>query len=535
MSSFKLLHLILKSNNPNKIIRHILDFFNLKINDSLLNEFNLIRFVGGPVTPTAVQPQLRQTTANPIKAPACSILLFSSNCPDNDEQTSPLKGWKYHHKLELKDERQHVIARQTFYEHSTDMPLFCMSSIRKDVPNETTKRIIRLNINCRNFELMLIFYRLLFDKYSNFSKRHFSVFILYQTKSFELQLSLKYDENIEPYRLDGVSLIHYIESSNEFNHVLYMLNGLTSEIVPNRMYSVVDPDGNQIYLVDISRGPVTNGVCMARGLADVVFDELNSDEPSSSALSANSTFSMSSNDWGSDQTKILNNIIDSSSTNSETISLDSGRGSAHWSVFSENQLQKKLSRKRAMSVGNLHFKEKTNDNQYYDFCYRKISAAKALAQQRKSRQQQKENFNLQNIQWHLNTSSDEFEGLLSFKPNEGLRKAKSVSFVDKLDDDYDNSAINLNCLKRQNKTPIMKADIKSSSQKPYELLSETSSHVRNARTPCRTQNTERTSHLVKSYRSSLDSSQFPFQTGEKSRNKENATKIEGKSSPRFFK
>jgi hypothetical protein len=522
MSSFKLMHLILKTRNPNKIIENILNFFNLKVNDFLLNEFNFIRFASSPIIPTSVQTQLsKQAQTNPVKAPAYSILLFTSNYA-NDESSRLGKGWRYHHKLELKDEKQHVIARQTFYEQSLDLPLFCMSNIRQDIMVEHTKRIIRLNINCRNFDSMLIFYRLLFDKYSNYSKRNFSVFILYQAKSFELQLSLKYDESIEPYKLDGVSLMHFIESSNEFNTILHLLNGLTNELIPGRLYSVFDPDGNQIYLVDHSKGPLTSDICMAKGLADLVFDELyesKSEDPSSN-LSNNSTFSTSSTDFmgaNSARTKVstLSCATDTSSTNSESISLDSGRGSGRWSLFSDNQMQKRLNRKKASSIGNLNVQDKSNDNQYYDLCYGKISAARSLAQRKKNKQLQlRETFNLKNIQRHLNTSSDEFEGLLSLKPSDYLRKAKSVSFVDKVGDHFENlsnSAVNLSCFKRNQTRSSVKSSLKSISHKPYEWLSETCSVVRKDSAPYAQQENIDLNYLSKNFCANKNSAKSSIQ------------------------
>ena len=103
-----------------------------------------------------------------------------------------------------------------------------------------------------------MFYRLLFDKYPNYTKKHFSVFILKKNfttlddndadSNVEFQLSLKYDPSLNPYPLNNkVNLIYCIKSRELFENAVSLLNGLTSEIIPNRMYSTYDPDGNQIF------------------------------------------------------------------------------------------------------------------------------------------------------------------------------------------------------------------------------------------------------------------------------------------------
>jgi hypothetical protein len=233
-------------------------------------------------------------------------------------------------------------------------------------------------------------------------------------------------------------------------------------------------------LIDLSKGPLTSSICMARGLADIVFDDLveSKNAELSSSLSNNSTFTTSSS---KDDPSKMYNLTDSSTVNSESISIDSGRSSSHWSVPPENQMPS-LGRKRAVSIGNLYYKEKTTDRQYYDFCYRKIHVAKLLAQQRKTRSSQhRENIDLQNIKRHLNTSSDEFEGIFNFQPNKCfIRKAKSVSFVDKLSGDLSDL--------RQNKSPSSRTDNRQLSRETYERLSESSeffkSHCKN-RVPSR--------------------------------------------------
>ena len=112
-----------------------------------------------------------------------------------------------------------------------------------------------------------MFYRLLFDKYANYTKKNFSVFILTnQSKkanqdelsddedaTVEFQLSLKFDPKLCPYVLNNkVNLIYCVKSRDLFENVISLLHGLIKEIIPDRMYSTYDPDGNQVYLIDSS-------------------------------------------------------------------------------------------------------------------------------------------------------------------------------------------------------------------------------------------------------------------------------------------
>jgi hypothetical protein len=255
------------------LVKNLTNFFNLtdKNKESLLEKFNFIQFSNIKNLQIDNQNQnLNENNTNQLlNTPSYSFILFTINNNNNniikDESKSD---FKYHHKVELKDEREQVAARQIFYELSKNLPLFCKTNwiptniltITNTNIKTESKYIIRLNINCKNYDLMLMFYRLLFDKYPNFSKKNFSVFILTNEEeenedesNIEFQFSLKYDENLKPYVLnDKVIFIYCVKSRDLFENAISLLNGLTYEILPNKIYSIYDPDGNQIYLIDSS-------------------------------------------------------------------------------------------------------------------------------------------------------------------------------------------------------------------------------------------------------------------------------------------
>jgi hypothetical protein len=275
------LQLILKLDLNEKLqfINSLTKFFNLneENSESLVKKFDFINF-SNKLDKNC--PQVQNSKSN---IPSYSIILFTVDQAYTVKEENELDvdvDLKYHHKVELKDEREKVVARQVFYELNKNLPLLCKtnwlpsnSPLTASSPKRNcnikieSKYILRLNINCKNYDSMLMFYRLLFDKYANYTKKHFSVFILTnrsnksnqdelsddEEANIEFQLSLKFDPNLNPYVLNNkVSLTYCVKSRVLFENVIFLLHGLTKEIIPDKMYSTYDPDGNQIYLIDSS-------------------------------------------------------------------------------------------------------------------------------------------------------------------------------------------------------------------------------------------------------------------------------------------
>ena len=121
---------------------------------------------------------------------------------------------------------------------------------------------------------MIFFYRLLFDKCKNFSKKDFSVFILNQDENVEMQLSLKQHNlsrvNVENFK--NTKLVYNVMSREVFENILRLLDGFVEEIVKNKVYTVLDPDRNRVILIDCStRKKMTE---TGLGLGDVYFSSL---------------------------------------------------------------------------------------------------------------------------------------------------------------------------------------------------------------------------------------------------------------------
>ncbi len=312
-----------------KLSRNILKFYNLvdlnRVNHQssanrielqtkrILDYFNCIRFrqpmLGRqsrlPNQNYMQQPQHHQQLIDSkTKIPSFSFILITNNSntsgstniantnPSNklglseeDYLNGDLKNlWSYHHKVELNDPvTGKPIARQLFYRLNTfsnfELPLlFSKSNWHSPMACNTSndqqqqsvssvKYIVRLNINCKNFEMMLFFYRMLFNKCANHSKKHFSLFVLKTIREndsnnniceFEYQLSLKYHDTSSVSIANANSsgsvnedhLIYKIDDRSNFEHICRLLSGYTTELIKDKVYAVQDPDGNQIYLVD---------------------------------------------------------------------------------------------------------------------------------------------------------------------------------------------------------------------------------------------------------------------------------------------
>ena len=180
--------------------------------------------------------------------------------------------------------------------------------------NNPCKYIIRLNINCVNYDSMLYFYRLLFSKCSNYSKQHFSLFVLKTTRledhqqpnsslNIEYQLSLKYDPTVIVETSKNSSLILQINDRQAFENIINVLAMYVIELVKYKIYSIQDPDKNKIILVDTSVRFIIPIAFIANsvGLSENFFQLKKSRQLGllSSSCSSNSSFNCSTNSPGS--------------------------------------------------------------------------------------------------------------------------------------------------------------------------------------------------------------------------------------------
>jgi hypothetical protein len=287
--------------------QNVVQFFNLAVNQSdtdekvskvsaqkakqIINGLNFIRFNYSSVKTVNDPPKVSNLsdTNNGLKlVPNFSLILLTNipstasslNLNSNGIDASLHKNWSYKYKVELNDEHGRTLARQLFYKlnktnHLNNFPLCCNTnwtsplSVQKKITNKQ-KCIIRLNLNCKNYDLMLFFYRLLFSKYQNYSKKNFTLFILNQSEhkirtddgeeesiTIEFQLSLKNDPNIvvdvNSDSKQPTSLVYNVESRESFVHMRAIFEGFCEEIVKNKVYLVRDPDQNKIYLNLISK------------------------------------------------------------------------------------------------------------------------------------------------------------------------------------------------------------------------------------------------------------------------------------------
>ena len=294
-------------DNELNITKSIIDFFDLALanteisfdspsssssassalKNKLIEYFNFVRFAKNTSTPDPnSQTHSNEHEKAKIKVPSLSFILLTNN-PNSGSNTSSsissrllnddalLKGesktWKYHHKVELNDDRGKTIARQLFFKlnkqssiEPLELPLCCRSNWvppsaaqiftqQRQQSSPPVKYIIRLNINCRNYDLMLFFYRLLFDKCPNYSKKDFSLFILKNQKigsdfNIEFQLSLKHDLNVSVEKLKNTVMVYNMSNRDTFSNVIRLLDGFVEEIVKDKVYSVYDPERNKLIL-----------------------------------------------------------------------------------------------------------------------------------------------------------------------------------------------------------------------------------------------------------------------------------------------
>ena len=277
--------------------RHVIEFFDLDMSphlspqnhhsnqpsehqsqrNKLIKCLDFIRFSNNSQTPPTHssredgEDECFAENSPKIRVPSLSFILLANTNRQNVLNDAKLSKntWSYHHQVELNDERGATIAKQIFFQlnssNSPQFPLCCRSNwvsplnstvttINTQQTGNAQKYIVRLNVNCKNYELMIFFYRLLFDKCKNYSKKDFSVFVLSQTDNIEMQLSLKQHNltRVHVEHMKCAKLVYNIVARESFENILRLLDGFVEEIVKNRVYTVLDPDRNRIFLVDCS-------------------------------------------------------------------------------------------------------------------------------------------------------------------------------------------------------------------------------------------------------------------------------------------
>ncbi|CAF0791401.1 unnamed protein product [Adineta steineri] len=151
--------------------------------------------------------------------------------------------WNFHHKIELLDEYRKIIARQDYYELSHSLPLWSISHI----PNNRNI-IIRFNIFTKNFDIMVNFYKHLFQRNPDSSK---SGFVLFNLSSISIhnklhyQLSIKYSPSIESYTISQGAYLKF--RLNNLNHFIHEYTSKLFTINKSEYY-IYDPDGNLLHL-----------------------------------------------------------------------------------------------------------------------------------------------------------------------------------------------------------------------------------------------------------------------------------------------
>jgi hypothetical protein len=342
----------------------------------LISYLNFIRFTHDQTTESNSSKSMITESNNNSKnsktaVPSFSLILLT-NSPISSQTCAPAStvnpnAWSYQYKIELNDEQGRTLARQLFYKLAcqSKTPLCCNSnwisplstasqSTRSNSPQNPPplKYIIRLNMNCKNYDLMLFFYRLLFAKYPSYSKPHFTLFVLQQndhkfkilneignslepqveeeTVFVDFQFSLKHDSSVIVEQ-SPMTLVHNVYDPAVFTSLVGLFDGFIEEIVKNKVYSIFDPDQNRIFLVNksavgesatLSRNSSTSSIALEETVAPGCAHIFNT-----SGL-GDQYFSLGR--------RTSNHMTHSANLNSpsETASYDSSKDSANWSFSS---------------------------------------------------------------------------------------------------------------------------------------------------------------------------------------------------------
>ena len=176
----------------------------------------------------------------PCQALSCVLFPIDSASKAKSRCFDSLDFWRFHHKIELFNEQQHVIGRQDYYELSDQLPLWSVCHIPKN-----RRRCVRLNIFTGQFESMSTFYTRLFQRSPSSRKPGFVLFSFPSKNQLHYQLSIKSSPSMHSYSISHGAqlkfrLSHFTHLLREYSRKLFTLN-------PSECY-IYDPDGNLLHL-----------------------------------------------------------------------------------------------------------------------------------------------------------------------------------------------------------------------------------------------------------------------------------------------
>ena len=171
---------------------------------------------------------------------SCVILLAEDRLLTKNDCFKSTDLWRFHHKIELMNERKQVIARQDYYELSHLLPLWSVSRVPRN-----RQMIVRFNIFTSRFESMLTFYTRLFQRPPTSSKLGFVLFVLPSQDSLIYQFSIKYSSSIQPYTISQAAHLKF--RLNDLNDFIHDYSSKLFTINPSEYY-IYDPDGNLLHL-----------------------------------------------------------------------------------------------------------------------------------------------------------------------------------------------------------------------------------------------------------------------------------------------
>ena len=147
--------------------------------------------------------------------------------------------WIFHHQIELASRTDmRSVARQDYYESSSDLPLWTVCSVHYG--NDQ----LRFNIFVKHFEEMRHFYRILTGTEPSACKPGFCTFDLYSQPGLDIKLSLKYSPCLRPYQPKQSALKFSVPDILDIKRRLSLM--LTS--CGDNTWLAYDPDGNVIVL-----------------------------------------------------------------------------------------------------------------------------------------------------------------------------------------------------------------------------------------------------------------------------------------------
>eukprot|EP00794_Sanderia_malayensis_P018228 gene18228-20046_t len=173
-----------------------------------------------------------------ISSQSLGVIILLEDTLRNRTVVEELKSgpWSFHHTMQLLDwENNCVIAKQDFYELSSELPLVSASLTM------SKKNIIRLNLFVKNKQRMQQFYEDILQMYPSFEAKDYCCFVLKSTEAYEIQFSLKLSRHLDINSTKHAQLIFQVPRISRLS------------CRPSHRKSVVqtcDPEGNLLILVN---------------------------------------------------------------------------------------------------------------------------------------------------------------------------------------------------------------------------------------------------------------------------------------------